>query len=125
MSMRVLQLCWGYPPEAYDGASGSVGELCKGLFAAGLYVAAVSIEPVAGWDGWVRRAGDRGSAVPLLMPGHEKLRACGPRGFPATGLGSRSWPLPKRSDQRSLTSMSIAIWPWSDTRPGGRARVGC
>ena len=24
---------------------------------------------------------------------------------------------------RSFTSMSIAIWPWSDTRPGGRARA--
>jgi glycosyltransferase involved in cell wall biosynthesis len=85
--MRVLQLCWGYPPESYDGASVSVGELCKGLVAAGLDVAAVSIEPVAGWDGWVQPAGDRRSAAPPLMPGHEKIEGVRVTRVP----GDRAW----------------------------------
>ena len=85
--MRVLQLSWGYPPEAYDGAAVSVGELCKGLVGAGIDVAAVSIEPVDGWDGWARPAGDRESAVPSSMPVHEEIE-----GVRATRVpGDRAW----------------------------------
>jgi len=61
--MRVLQLSWGYPPEAYDGAAVSVGELSRGLSAAGLDVAVASLEPAEGWDGWARPASGAAPAI--------------------------------------------------------------